>query len=115
MEPSPGSPCIGRSFSGEIDNGRKRGATSELELKAAHMRLLHDLALTASDLERSVSFYDGLMGHFGYGRIMTTEMLAAWDGRDFEFLLYQATLELRSRQQELYQPVFHHLASGRAD
>ena len=61
------------------------------------MPLLHDLALTASDLQANSSFYDGLMGHFGYRRTITAEKLVAWEGPDFELLLYEATPELRSR------------------
>ncbi len=79
------------------------------------MSLLHHLALTASDLARSVPFYDGLLGHFGCARTGLTETLAAWEGPDFELLLYRATLDLRERRHEIYQPGFHHLALRAAD
>jgi catechol 2,3-dioxygenase-like lactoylglutathione lyase family enzyme len=50
------------------------------------------------------------MEHFGYERMVIAEKLAAWEGPDFELLLYQAAPELRARCHELYQPGFHHLA-----
>lgn len=74
------------------------------------MGLIHHLALTASDMERSVPFYDGLLAHFGYKRTIDTPDLAAWEGPDFELLLYRASNSLRTRRHEIYQPGFHHLA-----
>lgn len=79
------------------------------------MGLLHHLALTASDLAVSARFYDGLLTHFGYCRVLDTPSLAAWEGPDFELLLYQARELLRSRRHELYQPGFHHLALRAAE
>jgi catechol 2,3-dioxygenase-like lactoylglutathione lyase family enzyme len=72
--------------------------------------LIHHLALTAADLPRSLPFYDGLLAFFGYARTLSTPHIAAWEGPDFELLLYQAKDELRARRHALYQPGFHHLA-----
>jgi glyoxylase I family protein len=72
--------------------------------------LIHHLALTAADPAASAPFYDTLLGLFGYRRTIDAESLKAWEGPDFELILYRAKPELRDRAHTLYQPGFHHLA-----
>jgi catechol 2,3-dioxygenase-like lactoylglutathione lyase family enzyme len=77
---------------------------------------IHHLALTTSDLEKALRFYDPLLSKLGYRNVLASASLAAWEltGQP-EILLYQAKGEAASRTHTLYQPGFHHLAFRVAD
>lgn len=77
---------------------------------------IHHLALTTSDLEKAMAFYDPLLSTLGYRNVLTSAAVAAWDlSGQPEILLYQAKGEAASRSHTLYQPGFHHLAFRVAD
>lgn len=72
--------------------------------------MIHHLALTASDLARSIAFYDSLLPLFGYVRTSASADLAVWAGAEPEVLIYEARPGQRGQAHRTYDPGIHHVA-----
>lgn len=77
--------------------------------------MIHHLALTTADLDRSSNFYDELLGVLGYARTIRTPDLSAWEGPEPEILLYAAEDEQVNNAHRTYDPGIHHVAFETAD
>ena len=72
--------------------------------------MIHHLALTASNLQRSLSFYDAVLEPLGYKRKLTFSELATWEGPEPEILIYQARPGQIANTHLTYDPGVHHVA-----
>jgi glyoxylase I family protein len=72
--------------------------------------MLHHIALCASSLQKSSAFFDEVLSHLDYKRVLSLEHLSAWEGPGPEILLYQAHETQIAREHRTYDPGIHHLA-----
>ncbi len=66
--------------------------------------MLHHISFSASNLERSVTFYDAVLDTLGYRRVFTSDKAAGWglvDGED------QFAIKKRVARVEPPSPGFH--------
>jgi catechol 2,3-dioxygenase-like lactoylglutathione lyase family enzyme len=78
---------------------------------------LDHIDLTASDLDRSVAFYEKVLGALGFSRV-AHESYIAWSNGKMNIGLRAAEPELRDARFEKGRPGLHHIAlraSARAD
>ena len=73
-------------------------------------RGLHHVAITATDLELTGRFYDGVLEPAGYSRHLTLGHILSWQGPGPELLIYKARPESGKANEDIYSPGLHHLA-----
>jgi catechol 2,3-dioxygenase-like lactoylglutathione lyase family enzyme len=71
---------------------------------------INHIALTVTDLARSVSFYERALGFLGYRLAERGDAYVEWEGACGWFILRPASAESRGRPHERTAPGLHHLA-----
>jgi catechol 2,3-dioxygenase-like lactoylglutathione lyase family enzyme/diadenosine tetraphosphate (Ap4A) HIT family hydrolase len=91
---------------------RTRLLKPEDRVPRIHIELgsLHHVDLTASDLERSLTFYDRVLPLMGFRRLADCVEGPLWAGHSMELGLQPARAEASGVRHDRYAPGLHHLA-----